>query len=797
LKFGGLLFFLYIFAVNMPQFTDISFWTKNLGHLPVHLMPTVNDKFIMLNGVNGNFCLHISNNEEDKDTYFSQSWSSNTKNFLLVNDNNAKLYNWHKGTEPEEISLKSIQNNLDKFYNYLVARSHRSDKDVVPVIIDIFKQFRTLTAEYHNPVQALDLLFVLLAGLEDGDINTLNRQKWSISDIHIPQGFDAFIERFKQSTGGITPDLNLILRHSAGALFQEAQKEVIFFDSQMDLFGTFSGSIATKNLIYSSIHYTPSYLARSIVENTLRTLNLNELQEIKILDPACGSAEFLIEVLKQLKEKNFQGTVKVQGYDSSETAINTSSFLLNFEKRTVWGDKLSFDVKQVNDSLVEDWENDYTIILMNPPFVSWEQLNDKTKREAVRLVLNDNFKGRPNQASAFFYKAIQHLAVGGTLGSVVPSSLFTLDAYLKLRNEVVETVNIELLGKLGNFVFEDALTDVSIFIGHKPKTANNVPTLLWTRNEKGVVHDALRELRKMQYANEDSKNKIDFSIFKPNQFPVVEDNWKPVSFKEHNLIRDLKLFVTANKLSKTSEVFDVQQGIRTGNNDVFKISEWEYEALPSDEKQYFRPVIDNDSVSNGFLKTSLYTWYPYNHNGLLINSEIEFSEKAPTFYNKIITHKEALSKRARKDENNWWHLSEHRAWQRTKKIKLISTEFGNSSSFAIDIKGNSVVERGYAWQPKQKLENNDYYFYLSLFSSPFFDKLLSIYSKQLAGGKWYDLGKKHTKEIPIPNVHISEVKNNSAYGKMIELGKRLSEGDSYVKAVLDDVVTVYYPQDLF
>src|SRR5690606_10723270 len=248
-----------------------------------------------------------------------------------------------------------------------------------------------------------------------------------------------------------------------------------------------------------------------------------------------------------LKEKNFQGTVKVQGYDSSETAINTSSFLLNFEKRTVWGDKLSFDVKQVNDSLVEDWENDYTIILMNPPFVSWEQLNDKTKREAVRLVLNDNFKGRPNQASAFFYKAIQHLAVGGTLGSVVPSSLFTLDAYLKLRNEVVETVNIELLGKSGNFVLEDALTDVSISIGHKPKTANKVTTLLWTRNEKGVVHDALRELRKMQYANEDSKNKIDFSIFKPNQFPVVEDNWKPVSFKEHNLIRDLKLFVTANK----------------------------------------------------------------------------------------------------------------------------------------------------------------------------------------------------------------------------------------------------------
>ncbi|WP_321480056.1 hypothetical protein [uncultured Bacteroides sp.] len=180
----------------------------------------------------------------------------------MVNDDNAKLYNWHRSDKVEKISLTSIQNNLDKFYNYLVAKSHRSDRDVVPLIIDIFKQFRTLTAEYHNPVQALNLLFVLLASLEDGDVNTLDRQKWSISDIHIPQGFDAFVERFKQSTGGITPDLNLILRHSAGTLFQEAQKEVIFFDSQMDLFGTFSGSIATKIFIYSSIHYTPLILSK-------------------------------------------------------------------------------------------------------------------------------------------------------------------------------------------------------------------------------------------------------------------------------------------------------------------------------------------------------------------------------------------------------------------------------------------------------------------------------------------------------------------------------------------------------
>lgn len=775
----------------MESISNILFWTKKLGHFPVHLIPTNNDRFIMLNGVAGNFCIHLSNDLDDKNTYFSQSWSCNTKYFLHANESTIKLFNWQKDSKEEEIPISLIINNVDKFYNYLVAKSSKTERDVVPVIIDIFKQFRTLTAEYQNPVQALNLLFVLLAGVEDNNINDLDRKKWGISNIQIPAGFEAFIERFKQGTSGIIPDLNLILRHSAGSLFQEAQKEVIFFDGQLDLFGTFSGRTTTKNSLYSSIHYTPSYLARSIVENTLRTINLKEFDVLKILDPACGSAEFLIETLKQLYENNYSGKVIIQGYDISETAILTSNFLLQYEKRTVWKDKLEFNILKVDDSLTTDWDNDFSIILMNPPFVSWEQLFNKDQKEAVRFVLENNFTGKPNQASAFLYKAVKHLAEGGIIGSVIPSSLFTYEAYSKLRNEISDIINIELLGKLGNFVFEDALTDVSVFIGKKPKNENNVPTLIWTRNEKGVVHDALRELRKMQYTNEDSKNRIDFSIYKPYQFPLVTDSWKIISIKEEYLIKNLKSYLLTNRLSKVEDIFDVQQGIRTGNNDLFKLSIIEYYELPEDEKKYFRPVVDNESISNGLLKIGYYCWYPYDINGLIVNSEDDFKIMMPFFYNKIILFKTLLSKRA--GINYWWELTRPRNWQFEVKKKFISTEFGNSSSFAIDMKGDFVVERGYAWQPKKKLEKNDYYFYLSLFSSPFFDKLLSIYSKQLAGGKWYDLGKRNTKEIPIPNVHIEDVRNNPSYIKMVDLGKRLSEGDSYVKALLDDVVYLYYP----
>lgn len=297
----------------------------------------------------------------------------------------------------------------------------------------------------------------------------------------------------------------------------------------------------------------------------------------------------------------------------------------------------------------------------------------------------------------------------------------------------------------------------------------------------------------MQFKDEASKDRIDFSIFKPIQFPLIQGTWKPVSLSEHKLIRSLKILIATGKLVTVETVFNVQQGIRTGNNEIFKITNNEYSELPENEKKYFRPAIDNDSIYNGKLNTINYVWYPYNKDGLSINTEIEFKQKAPRIYEKFSLYKNILSKRARKNSSNWWILSEHRAWQRTEKIKLISTEFGNSSSFALDLKGKSVVERGYAWQPIKKLSNEDYFFYLSLFSSPFFDKLLSIFSKELAGGKWYDLGKKNTKHIPLPDVNMENIRNNDHYTNMVILGKRLHEGDSYVKAVINDIVSVYYP----
>jgi type I restriction-modification system DNA methylase subunit len=772
----------------MKNLFDIQVWKQQLGLLPVHLNPLNNNGgHMMLNGGNGDFCLQTRNLEIENIDLYSKSWSSSTKNFLIVKDDNVQIHNW-LNDKTETVSHKIVSENFNKFYNYLLSKSYKSSNDLVPFVIDIFRQFRNLTFEKSNPVEALNLLFGLLTSLED-DVHNINTEKWGLENLVIPDGFDYYIDQIQNGISNVKPELDLIIRHSAGILFQEAQKEVLFFNPQRDLFGGSSSSLSTKTNLYSSIHYTPPFLSRTIVENSLRNINL-QTDKLKILDPACGSSEFLVEVLKQLIELDFQGNVEILGWDISETAINTSRFLLTYEKRTIWKNRLNFSLKLVDDSLLEVWDNDFDLILMNPPFSSWDLLNNKENRSAVRQALGNSFIGKkPNQASAFFYKALNHLNENGVIGCVIPSSILTLDSYSKLRTDTNDLIDIKLLGKLGNFIFEDALTDVSFIIGKKPKT-NHIPTIIWTRNEKGVAQEALRDFRKTSYNNQVTLDKPNFSIYQPISFPILKESWTPISIKNHNLFKGIERFAVEKRLSRVIDIFNVKQGIRTGNNKVFKISVNEYSNLPVEEKEYFRPSTENDSFINGKLQITSYVWYPYGEDGIKIRTEEEFEEKVPSFYNNILHSKAELSNRARKDDSNWWHLSEHRAWLRKPTRKLISAEFGKSGSFAIDSQGGFVVERGNAWIPKKEFSEKDYYFYLAVFSSSFFDNLLSIYSKELLSG--WDLGKKYTKDIPIPNVNLDDVKNSDGYQRLVEIGKELSEGNIYTKTISDNILEKYF-----
>ncbi|MDR3140868.1 MAG: SAM-dependent methyltransferase [Tannerellaceae bacterium] len=746
-------------------------------------------KFIMLNGGNKDFCLQTISSVNDNTSYFADSWSTNTKNFVALDQNNVRVYNWYDN-KTEKYPLKQVEENATKFYAYLSSRSYKTPSDAVPFIIDIFRELRNLTGE-KDPEEALNLLFRLLISIDDDYIN-IDSEKWEIDNsVVAPSNFDYYVGRIRQAVNSIHPNLDLILRHVSGTLFQEAHKEILYFNRQSDLFGGFSNKLTTKNDTYSSVHYTPPYLARSIVENCLKQVDLQNKNNLKIFDPACGSSEFLIETLKQLKHLKYQGNVKIIGWDASKSAVCTSQFLLKYEQQTQWdNDTLTYEIRQVTDSLAERWDNDYDLIVMNPPFVSWELLKSKDKKEAILNTLGSSYeRKRPNIVGAFFYKAAKSLNENGVIGCVLPYSLLTSGIYTKMRHEIKEELSINLVAKLGNYIFENALTDVSFFIGKKGKSIAPAK-LIWSKNEKGVAQDVLLDLRRMEATNQPAIEKNDYSIYSSPDFPLNTEDWKIISLKSDPFKKNLNCFVAEKKLCPTEDIFTINQGALSGVKNIFKISCEKYTALPKNEQKFFRPVIANQSIKCGRLKTSEFIWFPYNENGIMLKNETAL--EAISFAREIlIPHKEILVKREGIKE--WWGLTRPRNWQFEKGMRLYSGRFGNSDSFAIDTTGNCIVEEGNAFIPVRKFDKDDYFFYLSVFSSNIFDVLLSIYTKQLAGGNWYDLGAKYTKNIPIPNVHLQDVKESDPYFRLVELGKELERGNSYVKHAIGDVVKTYYP----
>lgn len=770
----------------MFNLRDISSWRKEFGLFPISIKPTNRNQYALLNGGQKDFCIDLNPND-DICLFNSYAWSANTKNYLAVSLDNVVIYNWLKSS-PETVKISDVENNIFTFYNYLGKHTYTTGNDVVPFIINLFRKMRNITRERNSPQEALNLLYILLASLED-DLNDIDYDKWAIRQVNIPGQFETFVNELKDGVGSAKPDLSIILRHCSGPIFQEAHRVVQTFYSDRDLFGNISSKIISLPKEYSSSHYTPQYVARSIVEQCLNRVDLNR-NVLRIFDPACGSAEFLMEVLKQLYDKQYNGNIIIKGWDTSESAISTSTFLLNYEKEHTWHQKLSFEIHSVEDSLNEDWGIDNDIILMNPPFVSWELLI-KAQREIVSECLPNISK--PNQSVAFFKKAIDALSVNGVLGCVMPTSFFEADAYKCVREQLKEELHSYFAGKLGNFIFDNALTDVSIYVGKKVDDTSSTK-LLWCRNENGVAQSALCALRKIEASRLMEIDEEKYSIYFPDVYPDMQDSWKVISHSAYTFKNKLNDALINGRLVKLQSIFTVKQGIRTGGNDLFIIDLYEYEKMSIREKSFYRKSVDNDAISYSKLDAKNYVWFPYDSSGIMIKSEEQLKSECPNTYDRLIRDKNKLERRASlSNKDYWWALSRHRKWLLKKECRLVSTEFGNNRSFSLDTKGEYVIERGYAWMPKKEFKTNDYYFYLSIFSSSVFERILSIYTRQLAGGDWYDFAAKYTNSIPMPDIHHNNLRETRIYMDLVLLGKAISEeGSHFYSERINELVEILF-----
>lgn len=774
----------------MKDLSQADVWRRQLGYMPVPLFGAANERsYVMLNGSKGNFCLDVTDGDEDPSVAAQYAWSADVDHYLSVRGDKLSLLRWDQPAIAwaENYNMSEVASKLELFQRYIESKQAPRERSVVSRAVAVYRAVRARGRKNGDREAMLAFMAIL------NDAWGRQNEKLSLAK-HWPEAAEAAsaaqsllasvgIEMVTEQllrpdlTNLKPPSVPLMIRHASGRIFQEAHylalapiQSDLFFEGQVKVSGPASKALGA--------FFTPTPLVRTLAEQALNRVDLSA-KRIHVFDPACGSGEFLREAVRQLALRGYKGKVLVTGYDISQPACLMARFGLAAEAAT-FGGSLTINIEHRDALDGTDWLTGVDVCLMNPPFVSWLEMS-ASQRESVSRVLDKTHAKRPDMASAFVRLAVDSLSLSAVIGAVLPASFLDGNSSAPLREFLLQSTTVELSARLGNqAVFSDVTVDPALLIlkRHVRQPELDPTLLVWADHASGSSDHALRALRRHKVPEvplclEDHSN---FSIY---SVPSLNSNndWAPRPYTSASLISAMSDSLVVG------DRFSVQQGAITGLNAAFLLDDAAYRALPKTEQPYFRPAVVNETIRDGQIIPGMWVFYPYSDGIQMITSQTDLKKKLPVYFqSKLNPYKDALIKRARITESNWWRLSEHRSWQIARRPKIISTYFGLAGSFALDRVGDLVVVQGYGWQPKREgLTEQHLVAIVATLNAPITNTLLAGVSNNLSGGQW-NLSKRFVERMPLIDVQRLP---ESLIEPLSHIGEQMAKGKSWDTVELD------------
>jgi len=745
---------------------EIETWRQSLGLFPVPLHHDFEEgpRFVLLNGARGNFCLDLSGAAPDPRDARSVAWSSNVGHYISLAGESVVVQLWDQPLgRADRYTYASVSQQIEEFHKYLEKATPDASTSVVSHGLRAFRRLRTALGADIEGTRALKAFLLLIACTHERmNYGAIDLKKWDLEEEarrvagHAKSADWAFL--LEEFAGGRQNEalglkIDLLLRHASGSIFQEAHYHALVAESSQMRFEFLGPEPARlrRSTEVSGLHFTPPALSRTLVEESLRHLDSGNQRQITVFDPACGSGEFLREVLRQLRLRRYPGKIHLIGWDLSDAACAMARFALAWDLRS---DSSSLHDVQVDirccDSLAQKvWPEAVDLLLMNPPFVSWQNISPGQK-EILSDVLGSRLKYRPDLSAAFLFKAAHTVKSGGILGSVLPSSLLSSESAEPIREHLGGMLRAKLVARLGSHaLFPGAVVDTAIYIAVAHLGIAEAPLAVWSDYRSDSTFASLRELRKARSTQSELVFPIKgagYSIYHNPDIGIGGGSWSPRPFDAWKLLQSI------SHLPKIAQIFRVLQGSRTGHKKALILARRDWSSLPKAERRFFRPAVLNGSILDGVLDDIAYTFFPYGERE--ISTETELRRLLPTYFADFLKpHLPVLKARLRVKSGKWWLLSRSRRWQEELRPKILSTYFGEIGSFAWDGNGQFVVVQGFGWLPTKDVEfaltPKVALSYLAVFSSRLFLQLLSATSNHVGGGQW-DLSDRFVKNIPIP-----------------------------------------------
>ena len=465
--------------------------------------------------------------------------------------------------------------------------------EIVQILIDRFIFMRSVE---DRKLEAEDFLLKIMQSVQHGETD---KNLWAL----IKDQFVRFDKTYnaKLFANGILEEYGFfsdeILKKVIKTLYsglEHTQERYMFDLIPGDLFGSIyeqylgtilAGTEKRVKLDSSSgtrkkmgIYYTPSYIVDYIIKNTVREYlkekTIDEILEVKILDPACGSGSFLtrafVEVCniiqEKLNKKEFSKKWNTFREDNPNLSFSQKSTIL---KNCIFGvdlDEKAVELAQLNlllkclegesrelnnrrlpnllenikcgNSLIDDakvsersfnWNaqfpeifraGGFDIVVGNPPYVRSQLLNPEDKK-----YFEKNYFSASNQYDIyilFIEKAILNLKKNGLIGFITPNKFLVSDYGLKLREFIFENTNLKYILDVSQLeVFDGIGTYPIIFILEKNNKKDKIKIIRNIKEESIFSEEFNYELLDRKNIEEHNKKIISLEAGETNK-PILK-----------------------------------------------------------------------------------------------------------------------------------------------------------------------------------------------------------------------------------------------------------------------------------
>jgi SAM-dependent methyltransferase len=531
----------------------------------------------------------------------------------------------------------------------------------------------------------------------------------------------------------------------------------------------------------SGEYYTPPFLVKMMVKDSY-------IFGETVLDPCCGSGNFLMEIIKLILAKNESKKYKIAainniyGFDINPLSIFITKINLIYLTR-----ELITDVKlnlYVSDTLYyneKNFSSKFDLVIGNPPWYTYRDIEsveyqEKAKNLAEQLRIKPQPKNLLNLeiSTLFFYKAKNtFMKDAAKIFFVITKGVVTGSHASRFRNfrgfssikiwtfnrRVEKIFNIDFICLFGQKSSRDLLDSNQEIKAYHFKLKKEIEEIEYFKNVELDLEriDTLVAYNIEKKAGNVYTKKLISKRLQKDLLPLKESYYKPLFHKGADLNPRNLIFVRSNEFKDSLIKINPDERIFKRAKSPWNKNEFKDEII---EKKYIFDVIKS---------TELVKFYIYNYYQVflpLLKKDLNFDytnldKFAKLFYNKINNLYRKYKKETTKHKTLLENLNRWSKLINTRQLSQIKVVYNNSGSVlqSAVIQGNYLVTGDLSFYATGNLDEA---FYLSAILN---SNLLTNQVKIMKSSR-------HIFKLPL-DLPIKKFDfNNQNHQKLVNLGRK-------------------------